>query len=140
MMAHAAVRKLGSAAVFAAASAVAGAGALDAADWPMAFVLRKLLLQRCGIHSTTWPTWPRASRLPNAVGQRLSFQRSGSQVSFLFFSSSSSGIAGGGRGYILTPIFSMSSSISEGRADANAGAAGKPTYLATPAMTETSWL
>lgn len=38
------------------------------------------------------------------------------------------------------PIFSISSSSSDGRAGANEGAAGKPTYLATPAMIDTSWL
>lgn len=144
---HVAVRRSGSAVVFAAASVVAGAGAgaLDAADWPMAFALRKLLLQQCGMHSTTWPTSPRASRLPNAVGQHFSScQRSGSQVSFSFLSLFSFSFSLRQEShkvmYVLTPIFSMSSSISEGRADANAGAAGKPTYLATPAMTETSWL
>lgn len=38
----------------------------------------------------------------------------------------------------LTPIFSRSSSNSDGRAPNNVGAAGNPTYFATPAMTETS--
>jgi len=42
------------------------------------------------------------------------------------------------RGSTAIPIFSRSSSSSDGRAPSKVGAAGKPTYFATPAITETS--
>lgn len=94
------------------------------ADWPMGFAPGTLLQRRCGT--------PHCARSHGQIPEKADYPTR----SAVFLSARPTGVNFWHNK--LTPIFSKSSSISDGRAADNDGAAGNPTYLATPDMTETS--
>lgn len=106
----------------------------DAVGLPREFVPERLPLRQFERRWTTWLTWPPAAVLMTHVAvPKLEFQQRSRLNSVSMLIKVNVMIR-------LTPIFSISSSNSDGRAPSSVGAAGKPTYLATPARTDTSWL
>lgn len=105
---------------------------LDAAGWPRGSALEKLLRQPSGRYWTTWLTWhPGAVLSMNAALLKLGIQQRSRHGSSAYQ-------CGQTKVRQLTPIFSKSSSSSDGRAATNVGPAGMPTHFAIPDRMETS--